>query len=63
LFTMGRTHLNRSSLIVVGILILIRQNTAILEKPPYVCEHYLLILLAAAVYGLIRAMNIIAVKF
>jgi len=37
---MGRTHLNRSSLIVVGILILIRQNTAILEKPPYVCEHY-----------------------
>ena len=38
--TIGRTHLNLSSLIVVGIFIHIRQNIAIPEKPPYVCGHY-----------------------
>ena len=40
LLLIGNTHLNRSSLIVVGIFIHIRQNISILEKPPYVCGHY-----------------------
>jgi len=41
LLIMGNTHLNLSSLIVFGILIHIFQDKPILEKPPYVCGHYL----------------------
>ncbi|MFA5777523.1 MAG: hypothetical protein WC906_03730, partial [Parcubacteria group bacterium] len=57
LLAMGKTHLNRSSLIVFGILIHILQDNSILEKPPYVCGHYLSPLTESPMESMIKAIE------